>query len=157
MEIDIISYTKEQYALLTEDQLKEIRTAQMKKNRLTRKLEKDKQKAKVKLVNNGVFLSKMWELIQEELEEDYNAEVNWIRESLLFFLHYSMKSDTSAPYMVNYALTEEQRLAIVREYYETTYTNGKERLQAFEADTVVKAYLGELYKPLHDYYKDLAS
>lgn len=157
MEIDIISYTEEQYALLSEAQLQEVRAAQIKKNKLAKKLKEDKQKAKAKLINNGVFFSKMWELIQAELEEDYDAEVNWLRQSLLFFLHYSSKSDSMAPYPLDYALSEEERLAVVREYYESTYKDDAERLKAFEADNVVKSYLGELYKPLHDYYKELAN
>ena len=39
MKIDIISYTDEQFAQLTEEQLLEVRSAQLKKNRLDRKLE----------------------------------------------------------------------------------------------------------------------
>ena len=38
MEIDIIDYTGEQLALLTETQLQEVKAAQVKKNQLLRKL-----------------------------------------------------------------------------------------------------------------------
>ena len=41
MLIDIISYTDAQYAMLTEEQLLEIKSAQLKKNRLTAKLEEN--------------------------------------------------------------------------------------------------------------------
>ena len=39
MEIDIISFTDEQFAALTEEQLLEVENVQMKKNRLTEDLE----------------------------------------------------------------------------------------------------------------------
>ena len=42
MEIDIISFTDEQFAALTEEQLLEVENVQMKKNRLTEDLEEEK-------------------------------------------------------------------------------------------------------------------
>ena len=46
MEIDIISFTDEQFAALTEEQLLEVENVQMKKNRLTEDLEEEKRKEK---------------------------------------------------------------------------------------------------------------
>ena len=43
MEIDIISFTDEQFAALTEEQLLEVENVQMKKNRLTEDLEEEKR------------------------------------------------------------------------------------------------------------------
>ena len=41
---------------------------------------------------------------------------------------------------------------IVKEYYETTYTDEYERYAAFKKDEFAKVYIGELYAPLHDYF-----
>ena len=61
-----------------------------------------------------------------------------------------------APYTINYAMTIEERLAVVRAYYESTYTDATERFEAFKADKVAPNYLGEEYAPLYDYYLALA-
>ena len=66
MVIDIISYTDTQYAALSEEQILEVQQAQLKKNRLLIKLEEDKRKEKYRLIENGVFLSKIWDLYCEK-------------------------------------------------------------------------------------------
>ncbi len=155
MKIDIISYTDAQYAALTSEQLLEVQSAQLKKNRLDLRLEEEKLKEKHRLLSNGVFLSKVWELYCEKLQAEYEAEVENLRDSLLFYLRFSARPDgaeTEAPYELNYAYSMEERLAIVRAYYEKTYTDGAERFEAFKADAVAVQYLGELYAPLYDYY-----
>ena len=78
----------------------------------------------------------------------------------MFFLHYVADDAPIAypnvPYKVDYALSEEERMFIVNEYYETTYLDEYERYAAFKKDDFVKVYIGELYLPLHDYfYRDL--
>ena len=88
MTIDIIAYTQEQYAALPESHILEIKNAQLKKDRLMRKLEEDKQAAKERLIENGTFLSGLWAQLCERLEAVYAQEVEAIREGLLFFLHY---------------------------------------------------------------------
>ena len=155
MIIDVISYTDEQFASLSVEQLEQVREAQMKKNKLTAKLEKEKAEEKFRLVEQGIFLSSIWRLYCEKLQAEYDLEVEHIRESLLFYLRFSTKDeeqDKTAPYSVNYALTVEERFAIVRQYYETTYQDAKARYNAFLADPIAKTYLGELYAPLHDYF-----
>ncbi len=154
MNIDIISYTDEQFAALSVEQLEQVREAQLKKNKLTAKLDKEKQEEKFRLVENGIFLSSIWDVYCQKLETEYEAEVETIREALLFYLRFSTKEEeeSSAPYTVNYALTMEERFAIVRQYYEYTYSDAKECYNAFIADPVAKTYLGELYSPLHDYF-----
>ena len=132
MEIDIISYTPTQYAALTEEQLLEVKSAQLKKNRLTVALEEDLQKEKHRLVKNGIFLSSIWDIVQSKLRAAYNQEVENLRDGLLFYLRYSAKPSDSevskAPYVVDYSLTETERLEIVKTYYENTYTDGKNAL-----------------------------
>ena len=157
MIIDIISYTDEQYANLTATQLQEIREAQSQKNYLERQLRDRIQKEKDKLIKNGIFNSKLFEQTQLALETDYNADVNLVREGLLFYLRYSMRPEGTvegdAPYTINYALSEEERLLIVKNYYETTYADGRELFAAFLQDKIAPLYLGELYPPLYDHFK----
>ncbi len=158
MDIDIISYTSEQYAKLSDAQLLEVQSAQMKKNRLFRKLNQAKQDEKNRLVENNTFLSELWNLYCARLQEEYEQEVEAIRDGLLFYLQYSVRSEeaSSSPYTVNYALTMEERLAIVKSYYELNYKDPAERLEAFKADKIAVGYLGEYYAPLHDHFWTLA-
>ena len=155
MTIDIISYTDVQYAALTKEQILEVEAAQLKKNRLFIKLEEEKRKEKYRLIENGIFLSKIWELYCEKLQKEYDQEVENIRDSLLFYLRFVGGGASSAPYTVDYSLKMEDRFQVVRSYYETTYPDAYERYQAFKKDEVAVVYLGELYAPLHDYFYDL--
>ncbi len=156
MEIDIISYTPAQYAALSEEQILEVKGAQLKKNRLQEKLNKDIEKEKYKLMENGTYISPLYNLLKNKLTASYNQEVENIREGLLFYLRYGGKpNDTeasSAPYTVDYSLSDEERLEIVRTYYETAYTDADARFNAFKTDEVAPVYLGELYAPLYDYF-----
>lgn len=159
MTIDIISYTDEQYALLTVEQLKEIRSAQMKKDKLKIALEEDLQAEKDSLVKKGIFNSNLYSLIEDKLKAEYTQQVELIRDGLQFYLKYSMQPDGSewdAPYPVNFALSYEARFNVVRNYYDTTYENAQARFQAFKADTFAPRYLGELYQSLYAHYRGLA-
>lgn len=153
MEIDIISYTDEQYALLNEEQILQVRSAQLKKNRLTNALAEKLQTEKARLAKNGTLISGIWELIEGKLVAEYEEEVGWIRDSLLFYLRFSVKLDegVSAPYKLDYSLTVDDRVEGVQEYYMTAYTDPFARFEAYKADQVARAYLGERYKNLYDY------
>lgn len=156
MTIDIINYTDEQFALLTAEQLLEVQSAQLKKNRLDRKLEEDKLKEKYRLGERGILLSDIWEQYCAKLQAEHDDEVTAIREALLFFLRFSNKPPEeeveTAPYLVDYSLPEEERAAIVKNYYDNTYADGKSRFDAFLADEIAKKYTGEYYAPLYDYF-----
>ena len=154
MVIDIISYSDEQFATMTDEQLLEVQSAQMKKNRLMAALEEDLQKEKYRLINNGTYLSSMWPLIQEKLQKAYEQEVDLIRDALLFYLQFSLRPDASdSPYLVDYTLPESERMYIVKDYYMEAYTDDKERFEAFKADEVAVHYLGEFYAPMYDYFR----
>lgn len=157
MVIDIISYTEAQYAALNEEQLLEVKSAQLKKNTLDRKLQEDLETEKHRLVKNGIFDSKIWNLYKNKRQTAYNVEVEALRESLLFFLQYAAKPDqnASATYTVDYSLTMEERYNVVKEYYMTTYDQPNARLNAFLKDSVATAYLGEWYSTLYNYLKGL--
>ena len=151
--IDIIDFTNIQYSLLTKGQLQTIRTAQQKKDRLYRDLQKALRKEKHRLVKNGVFRSKLYELLVERLTEEYEEEVDVVRQGLLFYLRYSMQPDQNAPYEVDYSLEYAERVAGVRAYYEQTYaSSASARFEAFKKDKFAKTYLGEYYAMLYDYF-----
>lgn len=160
MNIDIISYTEEQFANLTETQLQEIRLVQEEKDELTAKLEKAKEREYFRILKNGTARSQLYEKACERLQEEYEAEVERLRNGLIFYLQYSCRgNDTSAdsaPYTVNYALPYTQRYVIVRDYYMSAYTNASERFEAFRTDTIARNYLGEYYATLSDYLRAYA-
>lgn len=158
MTIDIINYTEEQFAALSTEKIEEIRNAQLKKNKLTAALEARLKKEKQALIDKGAYPSDVWKKIENKLRAAYASDVQILREGLLFFLHYVAEdgnkgeAGSSVPYTVDYSLSEEDRMLIVKAYYEDTYDDPLERYKAFKADTFVKSYIGELYLPLHDYF-----
>lgn len=154
MVIDIISFSDEQYAALTAEQVEEVRNAQLKKNRLTEALEKNKEKEKYKLVKRGIYRSGIFEKICESLQRSYNRDVDDIREGLLFYLRFTTKSEneTDAPYEINYSLDYEERYFIVKAYYDGLNVTPLQRFEEFKKDTIAMAYLGEFHAILYNYY-----
>lgn len=152
MKIDIISYTDTQYAALTEEQIQEVKAAQLEKNRLTRALLDAKLKEKNRLIERGIFLSGIWDAYQAKLQAEYDQKIENLRDSLLFYLRFSTKSDAGTGYTVDYDLTVGERLAIVRQYYQSTYPDAKKRFDAFKEDKVAVVYLEDLYAPLYDLF-----
>ena len=155
MTIDIISYTDAQYAALTEEQLLEVKSAQQKKNRLDLQLQEDLEREKYALVDKGIFLSNIYELYRAKRQAEHDAEVEAVREALLFYLRFATKPQSSqtqdSPYAVDYSLSMEERYFAVRDHYMETYEDGAERFAAFKADEVAVQYLGEWYSTLYDY------
>ena len=118
--IDIISYSPEQFASLSQAQLLEIREAQNKKDTWALALEEKLQKEKEGLVKRGIFNSSLFRLIEEKLRAEYTQKVNLLKDSLIFYLQYSKNEsneDMGVPYEVDYALSYEERYATVRDYY----------------------------------------
>jgi hypothetical protein len=154
MVIDIISYTEAQFAELTDEQLIEVKSAQLKKNALDRKLQDEIEKEKHRLVDNGIFNSEIWNLFVQKRQEQRDADVEFIRASLLFYLQYSYKveeSGSAPPYKLDYRLSEEERYIVVRDFYMEHYDDPEERLNAFKSDKVAKSYLGEWYGTAYNY------
>ncbi len=165
MEINIIDYTPEQYAALSSNALEKIRQAQQKKDALAVVLEQKLLAEKQKLMDRGVYLSNIWSRLEEEMRARHAAEVQTIKENLVFYLHYSKdvyKEDVGeggtvdVPYPVDYSYTLEERMTTVQEYYLAAYSNPTERFDVFKADTFARSYLGELYAPLWHYFENLA-
>ncbi len=160
MVIDIIDYTNEQYALLTVEQLVEVRAAQDKKNRLQAKLNADLKAMEADLVQKGMFLSSVLATEAARLTQAYEAEVAALRESLLFYLRFyndpQAAPDESAPYVLDYSLSDDERYYQVRDYYLETYEDAVERFEVFEKDMVAPRYLTQFYGTLYDYLRILA-
>lgn len=154
MEINIISYTSEQFALLSPEQLQKVEETQIQKNKMERNLEEKIHKERMRMINNGTYFSESWPLIEAELRAECEREIEWLRDGLTFYLLYGSKTDDAGPYPLDYSLTYEERLAVVKNYYETTYVDGTERYNVFVKDDVARLYLGELYAPLRDYFHE---
>ena len=156
MEIDIISFTDEQFARLTDEQLIEVKEVQLKKNKLLRNLEKSKTEEKYRLLKNGILNGSAYQKVCAQLQTAYDEEVENLRDGLLFYLRFSLRPkeevEEESPYVVDYSLTYEERIQVVRNYYETAYADAAARLEAFAKDEVALNYLGEYYAPLYEIY-----
>lgn len=160
MLIDIVSYTPTQLASLSLSAIREIRSAQLKKNKMLRQLLKDVKKERNSLVKRGIFDSCIWEKIQAELEEECNARIEELRQALLFYLEYNIsktEEDLQLPYEVDYSLSFDERYLQIKNYYLSTYTDAEERFIAFNKDEFAPLYLGELYSTLYDEFAVLAN
>jgi hypothetical protein len=153
MTIDVINYTEEQYAKLNSEQLLEVRKVQTAKNRLLRRLEEEKLAEKYRLVKAGIFRSGIWGKLCAKLQESYDAEVEMLREGLLFYLQYSgQQQNGGAGYTVDYSLSIVERTVIVKEYYIRTYDDPNERFEAFKNDQIAPSYLCEAYSSLYQWF-----
>ena len=153
MTIDIINYTQEQFSLLNSEQIQEIKRVQSVKDRLQRRLIDKKVSEKYRLSKAGIFRSKIWELICDKLDEEYEAEVAVLRDGLLFYLQYSKQSDsTGVGYTVDYSLSVADRVILVKDYYLRTYSDPNERFQKFKLDGVAPSYLCESYSSLYHWF-----
>jgi hypothetical protein len=66
----------------------------------------------------------------------------------------NMSEMNSAPYLVDFSLPMEERLEIVKDFYEDEYGNDYEGLfAAFCLDKVAPQYLGEYYAALYDHFQ----
>lgn len=98
MNIDVITLTDAQFALLTEEQIDKVRAAQTKKNALTAQLAADMKKQKYALVRAGIFRSCVYEKACEELTAAYDKKVATLREGLLFYLQFCAKPESGGGY-----------------------------------------------------------
>ncbi len=163
MEIDIIDYTPSQYAVLSSRELEEIRAAQKRKDVLTNALQKKLLAAKQKMMDGGAFLSNIWAREEAVMRAEYEAEVKIIRDSLLFYLHYTGNAydfdaggeKPAVPYPVDYSLTTEERMIVLRDFYLEAYTDPLTRFETYKADTFARTYLGEGYGALWHMFEDM--
>ena len=79
MKIDIVTYTDEQYAAMTQEQLKEVRDAQTEKDELRVKLDEELEREKNKLVKKGIYNSNLYQLMKDKLEKEFEDRVAFSR------------------------------------------------------------------------------
>jgi hypothetical protein len=117
------------------------------------------QQEKRRLINNGLFLSYNWAWTKAYWEQAYGEEICWLRDGLLFFLQYKpgVKQEEGVRYPLDYTLSVVERGNVVKAYYMQTYSDAKERFEAYKADTDAPVYLCNLYKTLWDYFYELAN
>ena len=153
MTIDIINYTQEQYSQLNNEQIVEIKKAQGTKDRLLRRLQEKMTSEKYRMVKAGIFRSCIWEKLCEALQAEYDAEIELLRDGLLFYLQYSGRlNDSGVGYTVDYSLPIVDRVTLVKEYYLKTYEDPNERFEAFKNDSVAPSYLCEAYASLYQWF-----
>lgn len=150
MTFDIVNYTDEELAKLSEVQMQLLRTAQKKKNELEHKMKNEIAMFKKMLYTNGMKNSSLLVQKQASLLDEFSYQVEILREQLLYSLDlnqpYPDASDDQQEvgYEVNYSLPYSDRYAIVRAYY-FAIEDPVERLSLYSADEVAKRYLGEYY------------
>lgn len=159
MEFDIIEITEEEVAQLAVVQQKLLRTAQQKKNELQHKLEQQINEYKWLLYVNGTHKSSLLDSVQTELTQEYEYQVEILKEQLLFNMNLKEPthdgetggsgSDTSG-YVVDYELSYLERYIEVRDYY-LAISDPDERIALLAADEVAQNYLGSYYNTLFNY------
>ncbi len=154
MYIDIIDYDSGQFASLTEEQLTEVKVAQTKKDVVFESYEKKKREEKYRLIRNGIFRSELYAFACDRLDRERDVKVGKIRENLLFFLLYcnGTKKTDGVPYSIDYSLSYLERAEVVKQYYMTTYSDGRVREVKYRDDGFARSYLGEYYKILLNYF-----
>ncbi len=161
MEIDIVDYTLEQLVSLNIKDLKEVVRAQKEKDQLFVDLEKRLEEEKFALSERGIFPSTIFERKKAEWIKACNEEAERIRANLLDYLTYLVSDQAKiikdAPYVVNFALPLEERMAEVKRYYELVYLKAAAQFNAYKKDGYAKVYLGELYETLWHYFEEKAA
>ena len=153
MVIDIISYTDAQFAALSEEQILEVKSAQLKKNKLDLNLEENLLKAKQRLIENGTFLSDLFSLQEKKLRDNHALEIERLREGLLFYLQFSGMTESDGElYELDYSLSMHDRYERVKNAYISAYPDGQQRFEAFKADRQAVTYLGEYYSVLYELF-----
>lgn len=155
MEFDIIDLTEEELNKLTTVQMQLLRTAQKKKNELTRKTEQDLALFKKLVYTNGMVDSSLLEQKRAELQRNLEYEVGLLTEQLGYGIKLNEPypdigdGDESAGYIVDYTLSYTDRYNIVRDYY-LAISNPAERMALYSADDMAKRYLGSYYSTLYN-------
>ena len=159
MIFDIINITEEEANALDIIQLKLLRTAQQKKNELTRKLEQELAEVKRLTYSNRMNESSVYVATEDGLMADYNNQVEILREQLVFNMSArdpTVDGDTGGSgsdatgYIVDYELSYVERYISVRDYY-FTIEDPNERLALYRQDMVAYEYLGSYYGTLFNY------
>lgn len=155
MEFDIIEVSDDYYDSLTMAQRRVLREAQIKKNGLVRKAEKEIAKFRRKLYTNGVQTSSLLAQKTAEIYSELEYETEVLKSRLLFDIERLTPDKeeeldySSAPYLVDFKLNYTDRYVIVRDYY-LSLPDPRERVQLYLQDEIAKIYLGIYYTSLYN-------
>ena len=159
MQFDIIDITQDEVDELPAVRQKLIRTAQQKKNALEHEMQQELEVYRCLCYTNNVFRSSLYEDKKAELEQEYEYQVEILREQLIFNMslneptHDGETGDDGGDdtaYIVDYELSYLERYIIVRDYY-MSIEDPAERMALYSADEVAKQYLGSYYSTLYNY------
>lgn len=150
--IDIIPLSPEEYGELTVVQMQLLRTAQKKKNEMKKNLDDDIATFHRKLMENGVENSSLYEDKKAALTAEYERQLEIIIEQLEYAMTLNEPipdddADKSAPYIVDYTLSYNERYILVRDYY-LSIQDPSERLNMYTNDAVARRYLDSYYSAL---------
>ena len=159
MTFDIIELSSAEIAALQTVQLKLLRTAQQKKNELEHKLGQELAEFKRLTFTAGMESSSVYGDYETRLREEYEYQVEILREQLLF--NMSLREPTNGGetggsgsdntgYLVDYELSYMERYIEVRDYY-MAIEDPDERVALLAADEVAQNYLGSYYNTLFNY------
>ena len=155
MEFDIIEISENTLKQLSTIQMQLLRTAQKKKNELKYKMEQDLALFKKLVYTDGMKESSLMQQKREELEEQFNYEVEILAEQLEYAMSLNEPypdwddENAAAGYIVDYNLSYTDRYIIVRDYY-LAISDPSERMALYSADEVAKRYLGTYYETLYN-------
>ncbi len=157
MVIDIIDLESEEFSDLSSVQLAMVRSAQAKKNKITRAAEEEKRENFLFMLSNRNARSSALRDANAEVDARVNEEIEVVKNDLLYQIKYEgIASDGNdvGPYRYpdnpNYSLSYAQRFLVVRNYYMDVTTDADARLHAFSMDTLAREYLGEYYQTLYE-------
>lgn len=160
MTFDIIEITEAELKKLDTVKLKLLRTAQQRKDELYHKLQEEIGEQKRLIISNGMENSSLLAQITAALTEEYEYQVEIIREQMLFSMSLGEPTlgqemgptgnNGTNGYIVNYELSYMERYIEVRDYY-LTIEDPNERVQILRQDQVARQYLGSYYNTLFNY------
>ncbi len=165
MTFDIIDIGEQEAESLPSVKLKLLRTAQQKKNELYHKLQQQIAEYRRITLSNNVFDSTLCGAVEKELTEEYEYQVDILREQLEFNMALGEPTtggetgdsgNDDSGYLVDYELSYIERYIQVRDFY-LAIENPDERLALLASDDVAKEYLGSYYTTMIDYFASLAN
>jgi hypothetical protein len=164
MKFDVISLSEEETSALTTIQLKLLRTTQQKKDALYHTLQEDLNEYRLLTFTDGVHNSSLYGDKERELIEEYEYQVEILREQLIFNMSLNepttddetgdsgLGEGQTTGYIVDYELSYLERYIQVRDYY-MTIEDPDERLALYAADSVALEYLSSYYTTLFNYFR----
>ena len=155
MIFDIIEVDEDELQNYSAVQMQLLRTAQKKKDELEHKMKSELTMFNLMIVGNGMKKSTLYEHKMLALEQEFEYQVEILREQLLYALelndpYFGQDDDQEmAGYIVDYSLTYTERYKIVRDYY-MSIEDPALRMQLYANDDVAKKYLDSYYSILYD-------